>query len=88
MGPTQYPGERLQRETLGIAIELADEAVAGRRLARAQYAALVAELYEALLDGWPIGALVAHARGIADEHIQDSARRARLPGIGYLRVVV
>lgn len=74
MGST-HSGERLDRGALGIAIELADEAVARRHMARADYAELLAQLYEAVRDGWPIGSLVPHARAVADELAKRSERR-------------
>lgn len=78
MGST-HSGERLDRCALGIAIELADEAVARRHMARADYAELLAQLYEAVRDGWPVGSLVPHARAVADELARGTERRCLPP---------
>lgn len=86
MGSTQ-PGERLDRGALCIAIEIADEAVARRRMARAGYAGLVAQLYEAVTDGWPVGSLVPYARAIADERARGE-ERGRLPALRPVEAVV
>ena len=85
MGSTQ-PGGRLDREALGVAIEIADGAIAGRKMSRANYAEMIAELYEALADGWPVGSLVPYARNVADSLVQEATARA-IPEFRYLRVV-
>ncbi len=76
MGSTQ-PGERLDRGALCVAIEVADEAVARRRMPRMLYVELVAQLYEATLDGWPVGGLVPYARAMADQLVRGEERRAQ-----------
>lgn len=86
MGSTQ-PGGRLDRATLGVAIEVVDEAIAGRLIPRTQYADFIAQIYEALLEGWPIGELVRYARIVAEELAGGSATSTSLRGIVHLRVV-
>ena len=81
------PGERLDREMLGVAIEVADEAIAGRRMPRAQYTELIAQLYEALVEGWPVGGLVAYARATADEIARAGGTQAPAE-LRYLKIVV
>lgn len=83
MGSTQQPGERLDRDALGVAIEIADEAIAGRRMSRAQYAELLAQVYEALQDGWPVGGLVPYARALAEEMMRTAAKP---PPMGFPRL--
>jgi hypothetical protein len=75
MGSTELPGQRLDRSALCMAIEVADQAVAGRPVPRARYAELVAQLYEALRDGWPVGGLVPYARALAERMSRDAAKR-------------
>jgi hypothetical protein len=83
MGSIPPPGERLDRDALGVAIEIADEAIAGRRMSRAQYAELLAQVYEALQEGWPIGGLVPYARALADEMTRSEAKP---PPMGFPRL--
>ena len=85
MGSTQQPGERLDRGALGVAIEIADEAIAGRQVSRAQYAELLAQVYEALQDGWPVGGLVPYARALADEMMRVRVA-AKPPPMGLPRL--
>ena len=82
-----HPGERLDREALGVAIEVADEAIAGRRMPRARYAELIAQLYEALAGGWPVGGLVGYARATADELLREDGGKPAPPEFRQLRVV-
>lgn len=53
---------RIDEEALGVAIEMADEALRGSWLPRRGYAALVALLYEGVEQGMPYAQLLDFAR--------------------------
>jgi hypothetical protein len=77
----------IDEEALGVAIEMADEALRGSWLPRRGYAALVALLYEGVHQRMPYAQLLDFARltaaDMARERETGDAEAVAMPAEGY-----
>lgn len=72
--PAMAGASALDEPALGVAIELADEALRGLSLSRQRYASLVSMLYEGVYQRMPYAQLLDFARLSAWEMLRESGQ--------------